>query len=71
MSFCCKLAPNDHEDTCAFNPKNFESAPEPDAGEPKAAAERKMIDAEKLRAFAKDLEAFQAGAFSRSKSEDE
>ncbi len=25
MSFCCKLAPNEHEDTCANNPKNFGS----------------------------------------------
>ena len=42
MSFCCKLGPDEHEDACAFNPKNFGSAP--DATEPKAAAERQMLE---------------------------
>jgi hypothetical protein len=65
MSFCCKLGPDEHEDTCANNPKNFGSAP--DATEPKAVAERKMIDPEKLRRMNEELRSVQADYFVRSK----
>ena len=67
MSFCCKLGPDEHEDACAFNPKNFGSAP--DATEPKAAAERQMLDPEKLKRFGEELRSLQADYFARSKAE--
>lgn len=67
MSFCCKLAPGDHEDTCTNNPKNFGVAP--DAAEPKAVAERKLMDPERLKRFNDELRSLQADYFTRSKSE--
>ena len=67
MSFCCKLAPSDHEDTCANNPKNFGAAP--DAAEPKAVAERQLMDPEKLKRFGDELRSLQADYFKRSKAE--
>ena len=69
MSLCCKLAPSEHEATCANNPKNFGAAPD---AEPKAAAERKLMDPESLKHFGDELRSLQASylaQFARSKAE--
>jgi hypothetical protein len=71
MSACCKgiVYVEAHDENCANNPARI-CAAAPDAGEPKAAAEKRMIDPETMKRFGEELRSLKADFFA-ARSEDE